>query len=190
MEAHTERRNSLIGPTVVIRGELIAREERLTIMGTVEGVIDHDQVLTIHRDGHVDAEVRAQEVIVEGTVEGNIHGIKRVRITRTGRVNGNVYSQLFAVDEGAQIKGSVVMDADANVIEQRFREQTRPAAKARPAKKADLHAESTAGSQGQEKTRKTQKVKDGIGGQDDAKAVGEGRGHQSGGQARTAEDGR
>ena len=101
---------SLIGPTVIIRGELTLREQPLTIMGRVEGIINHDQTLTIHRDGQVDAEIRAEDVLVDGTVHGNIHGSKRVKITETGRVDGNVYTQLFSVDEGAVIKGNVIME--------------------------------------------------------------------------------
>ena len=115
-------RTSVIGPTVVIRGELTLREEPLIIMGKVDGTIDHDQTLTIHRDGQVDARIRAREVLVDGTVHGDIHGTKRVKITHSGRVDGNVYTRLFAVDEGAVIKGNVVMDAEAESIERRWKE--------------------------------------------------------------------
>lgn len=170
MQTPGETQDSLLGPTVVIRGELTARQERLTIMGTVEGTIDHDQSLTIHRDGNVEGEIRAQEVIVEGTVEGDIHGIKRVRIAKTGRVTGNVYSQRFSVDEGARIKGSVIMDADAEAIEQRFQSQTQPARDALPAKKTETRNEAT---ESPEVTRDGGKHADeSIGGADNAKTTG------------------
>lgn len=162
MSTAGEAQDSLIGPTVVIRGAVTARQERLTIMGTVEGTIDHDQKLTIHRSGRVEGDVRAQEVLVEGTVDGNIHGIERVRIAPTGRVNGNVYSQLFAVDEGASIKGNVIMDADADTIEQRFRSQAQPAREPLPAKKADARADAITG----------QETDKSAAGGDDAKTAG------------------
>jgi len=114
---------SVIGPTVVIRGEVVA-EENLLIKGRVEGFIDHSAIVTVHADGTVAAEVKAQEVLVEGTVDGNVYGTKRVQIAESGTVNGNVYSPRVGVLEGASFKGAIDMDADVEAIERRFREQT------------------------------------------------------------------
>ena len=131
-----ETQESLLGPTVIIRGEVTAQHQRLTIMGTVEGNVNHDQSLTVHRDGNIEGEIWAREVIVEGTVNGNIHGINRVKITNTGSVNGNVYSQRFSVDEGASIKGSVIMDADPEETELDFPVREPSSREALPAKQA------------------------------------------------------
>jgi cytoskeletal protein CcmA (bactofilin family) len=115
--------HSLIGPTVVIRGEVSA-EEDLMIMGRVEGFVDHSATVTIHAQGTVAAEVKAREVLVEGTVDGNVYGTERVEIAETGNVNGNVYAPRVGVLEGASFKGAIDMDADADAIERRFREKT------------------------------------------------------------------
>jgi cytoskeletal protein CcmA (bactofilin family) len=114
---------SLIGPTVVIKGELSA-EEDLLIMGRVEGFIDHSQTVTIHAKGTVAAEVKAREVLVEGSVKGNVYGTQRVEIAETGQVTGNVYAPKVGVLEGANFKGSIDMDPDAAAIERRFREKS------------------------------------------------------------------
>jgi hypothetical protein len=74
----TGTEQSLIGPTVVIRGEVSA-EEDLMIMGRVEGHVDHSSTVTIHARGTVAAEIKAREVLVEGTVEGNVYGTDRVQ---------------------------------------------------------------------------------------------------------------
>jgi cytoskeletal protein CcmA (bactofilin family) len=115
--------HSLIGPTVVIKGELSA-EEDLIIMGRVEGFIDHSQTVTIHAKGSVAAEVKAREVLVEGSVKGNVYGTQRVEIAETGKVVGNVYAPKVGVLEGANFKGSIDMDPDAAAIERRFREKS------------------------------------------------------------------
>ena len=115
--------HSLIGPTVIIRGELSA-EEDLLIMGRVEGFIDHNQTVTIHAKGTVEAEVKAKEVLVEGSVKGNVYGTQRVEIAETGQVTGNVYAPKVGVLEGANFKGSIDMDPDASAIERRFREKS------------------------------------------------------------------
>jgi cytoskeletal protein CcmA (bactofilin family) len=114
---------SLIGPTVVIRGELVA-EEDLLVKGRVEGFIDHSSTVTVHAEGTVAAEIKAQEVLIEGTVDGNVYGTRRVQIAESGTVNGNVYAPRVGVLEGASFKGAVDMDADVEAIERRFREKT------------------------------------------------------------------
>ncbi len=140
---------SLIGPTVVIKGEVTA-EEDLLVRGRVEGFIDHSATVTVHAQGTVAAEVKAQEVLVEGTVDGNVYGTKRVQIAPTGNVNGNVYAPRVGVLEGASFKGAIDMDPDVDAIERRFREQTGTEKKAvskpvsvkpsdsKPADKADV----------------------------------------------------
>lgn len=124
---------SLIGPTVVIRGEITA-EENLLIKGRIEGFIDHSQTVTIHTEGSVAAEVKAQEVLVEGTVHGNVYGTRRVQIAQTGNVDGNVYAPRVGVLEGASFKGAIDMDTDVDAIERRFREQTGTEMKSAPEK--------------------------------------------------------
>jgi cytoskeletal protein CcmA (bactofilin family) len=116
-------KHSLIGPTVVIKGEVTA-EENLMVMGRIEGFIDHSKTVTIHAQGTVAAEVKAEEVLVEGTVDGNVYGTKRVQIAETGNVNGNVYAPRVGVLEGASFKGAIDMDTDVDAIERRFREKT------------------------------------------------------------------
>jgi cytoskeletal protein CcmA (bactofilin family) len=119
----TSTGQSLIGPTVVIKGELVADED-LLVRGRVEGFINHSATVTIHAEGTVAAEVKAQEVLVEGTVDGNVYGTHRVQIAETGKVNGNVYAPRVGVLEGASFKGAIDMDADVEAIERRFCEQT------------------------------------------------------------------
>ena len=114
---------SLIGPTVVIKGEVTA-EEDLLVRGRVEGFIDHSATVTVHAQGTVAAEVKAREVLVEGTVDGNVYGTERVQIAETGNVNGNVYAPRVGVLEGASFKGAIDMDSDVDAIERRFREKT------------------------------------------------------------------
>lgn len=121
--SHSQPGHSLIGPTVVIRGEVTA-EEDLLVKGRIEGFINHSQTVTIHADGTAAAEVKAREVLVEGTVDGNVYGMERVQIAETGQVNGNVYSPRVGVLEGASFKGAIDMDADVEAIERRFHEQT------------------------------------------------------------------
>ena len=127
----TSTGQSLIGPTVVIKGEVTA-EENLLVRGRIEGFIDHSATVTVHSEGTIAAEVKAQEVLVEGTVDGNVYGTERVQIAETGNVNGNVYAPRVGVLEGASFKGAIDMDPDVEAIERRFHEQTGTEMKPKP----------------------------------------------------------
>jgi len=115
---------SVIGPTLVVRGEITA-EEDLLIRGRVEGSISHNQTLTVHQEGTVVAAVRAKEIHIEGSVEGDLFGTQRVKVCETGKVTGNVVAPRVAVMDGAHLKGMVDMDSDSAAIERRFLEQVK-----------------------------------------------------------------
>ena len=102
---------SILGPTVVVRGELSADED-LVIKGTVEGYINHKKHLTISKQGKVNANTKAQSVLVEGKLKGDIYGTKSVLIRETSDVTGNIYSPCISLLEGAKFKGSIDMDKD------------------------------------------------------------------------------
>lgn len=114
---------SVIGPTLVVRGEVTA-EEDLLVRGRIEGTIDHNQTLNVHREGTVEAVVRAKEIHVEGTVKGDLFGTQRVNVCETGKVVGNVVAPRVGVSEGAHFKGMVDMVSDTAAIERRYQEQT------------------------------------------------------------------
>jgi cytoskeletal protein CcmA (bactofilin family) len=113
----------VIGPTLVVRGEVTA-EEDLLVRGRIEGTIDHNQTLNVHREGTVEAVVRAKEIHVEGTVKGDLFGTQRVNVLESGKVVGNVVAPRVGVSEGAHFKGMVDMVTDAAAIERRYQEQT------------------------------------------------------------------
>ena len=115
----TSNARSVIGPTLVIKGEITA-EEDLLVLGTIEGSIEHDQTLTVHAQGTVRAAIKAREVIVEGTIEGDVFGTRRIKVCDTGRVIGNVVAPTVGVTEGAVFKGMIDMESDASIIEQRY----------------------------------------------------------------------
>ncbi len=74
-QARPERsRNvSVIGPTLVFKGELSADED-LVIEGVIEGTIAHHKKhLTVGAQGRVKANIHASSVVVLGQLIGDIH---------------------------------------------------------------------------------------------------------------------
>ena len=96
-----------IGRTLVIKGELTAAEA-LYIDGRIEGKISlPDHRVTIGRNGSVQANINAREVVVMGKVNGNIECTDRVDIRSEGSVTGDVSTIRISVEDGAVLKGGI-----------------------------------------------------------------------------------
>ncbi len=96
-----------IGRSLVIKGE-VSGAESLFIDGRIEGTISvSDHRVTIGRNGVVNANISAKEVVIMGKVHGNIQCTDRVDIRSEGSLTGDVITQRVSVEDGAVLKGSV-----------------------------------------------------------------------------------
>jgi cytoskeletal protein CcmA (bactofilin family) len=120
-----------IGRSLVIKGE-ISGAEALYIDGRIEGKITlTDNRVTIGRNGVVQADITAREVVVMGKVTGNIECTDRVDIRSEGLVNGNVLTERISVEDGAVLKGGIEVRSG----QQKQNRQQQPQAKAAEAPK-------------------------------------------------------
>jgi len=100
---------SVIGPTLVFKGELSADED-LVIEGQVEGTIaHHEKHLTIGEQGRVTADINASSVIVLGQLVGNIHSEGTVSLAATAKVKGDIFCHRIIMEDGARFRGNVDM---------------------------------------------------------------------------------
>ncbi len=96
-----------IGRSLVIKGEVIGSES-LYIDGRIEGKISlPDNRVTIGRNGTVQANINAREVVVMGKVTGNIECTDRVDIRSECVVTGDVSTMRISVEDGAVLKGGI-----------------------------------------------------------------------------------
>lgn len=103
------RNVSVIGPTLVFKGELSADED-LVIEGHIEGTIAHHKKhLTVGKEGRVKADIHASSVIVEGQLIGDIHSEGVVSLAKGADVKGNIYCSRIVMEDGARFKGSIDM---------------------------------------------------------------------------------
>jgi cytoskeletal protein CcmA (bactofilin family) len=101
---------SVIGPTLVFKGELSADED-LVIEGTIEGTIAHHKKnLTIGAKGRVKADIHASSVLVEGQLDGDIHSDGLVSLAKGSTVNGDISCARLVLQDGARFNGKVVME--------------------------------------------------------------------------------
>jgi cytoskeletal protein CcmA (bactofilin family) len=121
-----------IGRSLIIKGE-ISGSEALYIDGRIEGKITlTDHRVTIGRNGIVQADINAREVVVMGKVTGNIECSDRVDIRSEGVVNGNVATTRISVEDGAVLKGGIQVKSG----EQKQQNQPQAQAKAAEAPKS------------------------------------------------------
>ena len=99
-----------IGRTVVIKGE-VSGNESLYIDGRIEGSVTFkDHRVTVGRNGVVQANISAREVVIMGKVTGNVECSDRVDIRSEGTLNGDVVSARISVEDGAMLRGSVQLN--------------------------------------------------------------------------------
>jgi cytoskeletal protein CcmA (bactofilin family) len=100
---------SVIGPTLVIKGELSADED-LVIEGQIEGTIAHHKKnLTIGKEGRVKADIHASSVLVEGQLVGDIHSEGVVSLANSASVKGNIHCGRIIMQDGARFSGKIEM---------------------------------------------------------------------------------
>ncbi len=121
-----------IGRSLVIKGE-ITGAEALYIDGRIEGKITlSDNRVTIGRNGMVQADINAREVVVMGKVNGNIECSDRVDIRSEGVVNGNVTTVRISVEDGAVLKGGIQVKSGDNRQQNQVQAQPKPAEAPKP----------------------------------------------------------
>ena len=103
--------DTLIGPDVVIRGDLefsggLYVEGR--IVGKVLAAEGRPASLLLAEQGTIEGEVHAPVVIVNGTLLGDVHAGERVELAQKARVEGNVHYTVVEMSAGAQLTGRLV----------------------------------------------------------------------------------
>ncbi len=96
-----------ISQGIRIKGEVTGSED-LFVDGQVEGKITlTSSALTVGPNATVKAEVQAKEVVLRGRVIGRVHATEKIQIWNTARVDGDLKAERIAVEEGAELHGSM-----------------------------------------------------------------------------------
>ena len=104
------RTAATIGPSIQISGDVTGNED-VRIEGRVEGTINlSDNVLTIGKEGQINATVTARAIFVEGKVEGDLKSVEQIVVQSSGNVRGNIVAPRVTLEDGCKFKGSIDMD--------------------------------------------------------------------------------
>ncbi len=96
-----------IGKSVIIKGQILARED-LYLDGEMEGTVEvPEHRLTIGPHAKLQASIRAREVVVLGSVNGNVEAIEKMDIRKDARLIGDIKTGGIVIEDGAFFKGSI-----------------------------------------------------------------------------------
>jgi len=99
----------VLGPGILWQGNLRG-SGGIRIEGTFDGEIAIRGLVVVGETGRVNCEnLRANTVIVAGAVRGNVTA-ERIEIRATGRIWGDVTTVAFSTEEGAFLRGQVLME--------------------------------------------------------------------------------
>jgi cytoskeletal protein CcmA (bactofilin family) len=105
------------GKSIVIKGD-ISGSENVYVDGELEGSVELiDGNFTVGPDGRIRANVRAGSIVVHGRVDGNLYGLERVDLKRSAVLVGDIYTPRIAIEEGASLKGSVLIQKDIPALQ-------------------------------------------------------------------------
>jgi cytoskeletal protein CcmA (bactofilin family) len=104
---HETRSNAVLGKSVIVKGQIVSRED-LTIDGEVEGTVElQEHRLTVGPNGKVRASIKAREVVVLGMVQGNIETSDKIDIRKEAKLVGDIKTARIVIEDGAYFKGNI-----------------------------------------------------------------------------------
>ena len=106
-----EKVNTIVGGGATFRGHAHI-EGNMWIEGTLYGDVVCSNTLTVAEGGHVDANVRARDIVIGGTVRGDIHGENRVTLQSSARLQGELSAMVLIVEEGAALQADCGIGKD------------------------------------------------------------------------------
>lgn len=81
----------------------------LKVEGRIDGSVRRARQVMLAKEGAIQGDVTAQEVVVGGVIDGNVSASDRLELQSTAVVNGDISTKSIVVMEGARINGGVKM---------------------------------------------------------------------------------
>jgi len=103
-----------VDATSELQGKLRCKQT-LRIDGRIEGEVECEKTVLVGEGAQVYASVEAEEVQVSGRVEGNIIARRKITLERTAVVIGDLTTPGIVIEEGAKLKGRIVIGSDDEV---------------------------------------------------------------------------
>lgn len=100
--------NTIIGKGSKINGNLNVQNS-LRIDGLVIGDVHSTDTIIVGKDGEVQGQMKAKQVLLAGKVQGNVLATERVYLESKAVIQGDIKAARLVVDEGAMLDGKCNM---------------------------------------------------------------------------------
>ncbi len=101
--------DTTIGSGITVDGE-ITGDDPVVVEGTVQGIIDTEDTVTVAEEGLVEADIESEDVEVHGRIEGTIRAGERAELAPDSRMLGDIIAPRIHIADGANFKGHIDMD--------------------------------------------------------------------------------
>lgn len=81
----------------------------LKVEGRIEGSVRRARQVMLAKEGAIQGDVTAGEVVVGGVIDGAVTATERLELQHTAVVNGDITTRSIVVMEGARINGGLKM---------------------------------------------------------------------------------
>jgi len=85
----------------------ISSDDSASIDGTINGDITSHAQVTIEKNGIINGDVLAKNVVVKGKIKGNIYCNGKVLMSKNGEVHGHIYAGEATIDKESWLKGGM-----------------------------------------------------------------------------------
>ena len=107
--------NTVIGKGSVIEG-LLTVQSSLRVDGRVQGQVQASDSLVVGKDGEIEGEIKARNVIIGGRVKNRILATGKVVLEAHAVVHGEVKTSKLVIDEGAIFDGNCAMSENGRPL--------------------------------------------------------------------------
>jgi cytoskeletal protein CcmA (bactofilin family) len=107
--------NTIIGRGCVFEGTFMVQGS-LRVDGKLKGALEASGSLIIGKDGEIDGEVRARDVIVGGKMKSKILASGKVTLEAKSVMQGELCTSRLVIDEGAIFEGKCSMSGNGKVL--------------------------------------------------------------------------
>jgi len=84
----------------------------LRIDGRIKGAVECEQAVAVGEGAQVHANIVAEEVLVAGTIKGDVTARRNIKLEKTAVVTGDLTTPGIVIEEGAKVKGRIVIGSD------------------------------------------------------------------------------
>lgn len=104
----TESTLTIISAGTTVSGDIDC-DGVLKVEGRIDGSVLRARQVMLAKEGAIQGDVTAHEVVVGGVIDGNVTAADRLELQTTAVVNGDIATKSIVVMEGARINGGVKM---------------------------------------------------------------------------------